>query len=181
MWLTALTRPSVATYERLIRQPHAPARSAYTSVFISSLIGGSISSLVPFVSQLAQQQPVDTGLLLAIPVTSMVTMLVWVTFVGCTQGIARLLRGEGTHTQAAYACALFSAPLTIVVSMLALIPRSGFLLLCLYVYWCVLYVVAVQAVNRMSWIRAVTAVLMAVLLVSCMVLSVVVLRSFSTG
>jgi lysylphosphatidylglycerol synthetase-like protein (DUF2156 family) len=111
----------------------------------------------------------------------MVTVLVWVTFVGCTQGIARLLRGEGTHTQAAYACALFSAPLTIVVSMLALIPRSGFLLLCLYVYWCVLYVVAVQAVNRMSRIKAVTAVLMAVLLVSCMVLSVIVLRSFSTG
>ncbi len=175
MWLTALTRPSVATYEGLIREPHASAGSAYTWVFISTLIGGSIISLVPLVSQWAQQQPVDITLLLAIPVTSIVTVLVWGMFVGCTQGIARLLRGGGTYTKAAYASSLFSAPLTIAVSVLSLIPHTGWLLVCLYIYWCFLYIVAVQAVNRISWIKAVTAVLMSVLLVSCVVLGVMVL------
>ena len=175
MWLTALTRPSVATYERLLRQQHDAARSAHAWLFISSVIGSSISSLVPVVMQVARRQPVDTALLLAIPLASIVTMLVWVMFVGCTQGIARLLRGGGSYTEAAFACALFSAPLTIVVNALSLIPHSGWLLLGLYVYWCFLYIVAVRAVNQTSWIKAVTAVLMSVLLVSCVVLGAIVL------
>ncbi len=175
MWLTALTRPSVATYEGLIREPHASAGSAYTWVFISTLISGSIISVVPLVSQWAQQQPVDMTLLLAIPVTSIVTVLVWGTFVRCTQGIARLLRGGGTYTQAAYASSLFSAPLTVVASILSLIPHTGWLLLCLYIYWCFLYIVAVQAVNQLSWVKAMIAVLISVLLVPCIVLGVVVL------
>jgi hypothetical protein len=167
IWLAAVTRPSVVTYERLIRQPSAAPRHAAAWILVSGLISGGLGSLVPLFSHLAHREPVDTGLLLAIPAIPVVAVLYWLIFVGCTQWVAHLLKGTGTYQTLAYAFATFSAPLTIAASLLALMPGSGISgipLFGLYLYWLALYALAVQAVNQFSRAKAIGSILISLLL-----------------
>lgn len=164
IWLSGLFRPSIATYARLARQPRASMRSAYTWIAISSLAGGIGTALGALFSQLAQGQPPDGGLLLAIPLYMILVVFFWAMFAGCAQLAAGLFKGAGTHKELSYAFATFSAPLIIVFSILSLVPQMGIPLLLLYLYWIVLYVLAIKAVNQFSLLRAVGSGLIALLL-----------------
>jgi hypothetical protein len=164
IWLAAVTRPSVVTYERLIRQPSAAPKHAAVWILVSGLISGGLGSLVPLFSQLAHREPVDTGLLLAIPAIPVVAVLYWLIFVGCTQWVAHLLKGTGTYQTLAYAFATFSAPLTIAASLLALMPGNGIPLFGLYLYWLALYALAAQAVNQFSRAKAIGSILISLIL-----------------
>ena len=166
IWLTAVTRPSVATYERLLRQPNVTARQAVTWILVSGLFSGVIGSIAPLFSELSHREPLDTWLLLATPAIAVLAALYWIIFTGSTQWIARLLKGDGTYQGLAYAFATFSAPLTIAVSLFALLPRSGLPLLILYLYWLALYVPATRAVNHFSRARAIGSVFLSLILVA---------------
>ena len=170
IWLAALTRPSVATYEKLIRQPGATAKQAVIWIIASGLISGVAGVVTPLFSQLSRREPIDAALLLGVPAIAVVAALYWSIFAACTQWAARLLRGAGTYQTLAYAFAAFSAPLTIAASLLALIPRSGILLFGLYLYWLVLYAVATRSVHRFSLAKAVGSVLISVLLLAAVIL-----------
>src|SRR5262245_30711226 len=111
IWLRAVLRPSVATYQRLVRQPYSGRRIAYIWILVSALIGGVLVSLDPLLAPLVRGQSFDTGLLPAIPIYALIATLFWAIFVGCSQAVARLLRGVGTFPQMVYASATFSAPL----------------------------------------------------------------------
>jgi hypothetical protein len=163
IWLGALTRPSKATYVRLARQ-HATTRSAYSWIVVGSLVGGLGTSVGPLLVQLTQNQSLDVMLLLAIPLYAILVVLFWGMFAGCAQLAARLFRGKGTHRELSYAFATFSAPLIIVFSILSLVPQTGIPLLLLYLYWIVLYIIAIQAVNQFSLLRAIGSGLIALLL-----------------
>jgi hypothetical protein len=164
IWLSALLRPSAATYARLARQPRASMRSAYTWIAICSLVGGLSTGLGAVLTQLAQNQPLDGGLVLAIPLYALLVVLFWGMFAGCAQLAARLFKGAGTHKELSYAFATFSAPLIVVFSLLSLVPQMGIPLLLLYLYWIVLYVLAIKAVNQFSLLRALSSGLIALLL-----------------
>src|SRR5689334_6495923 len=99
VWLRAVLRPSVATYERLVRQPYSGRRVAYIWILVSALIGGVLVSLDPLLAPFVRGQPFDTGLLPAIPIYALIATLFWAIFVGCTQAVARLLKGVGSFPQ----------------------------------------------------------------------------------
>jgi Yip1-like protein len=178
VWLAALTRPSLATYRRLVQQPKAAARQAYAWMFVGSLVGSLIVSVIPFFSQLIFAQDVDIVLLMALPLPSLLAVLYLALFAGCTQLLARLLKGAGTYQELVYAFASFSAPLIIVASLLTLIPKLEVVLIVLYIYWFVLYAMAVQAVHQLSRIRAVGAVLISFLFLSSVFVGVVFLAQY---
>src|SRR5262245_38394644 len=148
IWARAVFRPSVVTYQRLFPQPYPSLRIAHTWILISALIGGLIASIEPLLAPLTRQEPFDTGLLLAIPIYAVIATLSWAIFVACVQGVARVLKGAGTYSQIACTCATFSAPLIVVASVLASLPWSSIPSLCLYIYWLILYIIALRAVNQ---------------------------------
>jgi hypothetical protein len=163
IWLNALIKPSAATYLRLAQQPHATARSAYAWMAIGGLVGGLSSGLVTVITQLIQSEPLDAGLLLAIPLYAALVVLFWAIFAGSAQLVARLFKGNGTHKQLSYVFATFSAPLTIVFSLLSLVPQTGVPQILLYLYWTVLYILAIRAINELSFVRALGSGLIALL------------------
>jgi hypothetical protein len=163
IWLSALTKPSAATYLRLAQAPGATARSAYIWMAIGALVGGLSSGMVTLLVQLTESKPFDAGLLLAIPLYAVLVVLFWAIFAGSAQLIAHLFKGNGTHKQLSYVFAAFSAPLTIIFSLLSLVPQTGIPQILLYLYWIVLYILALRAVNQFSFVRALGAGLIALL------------------
>jgi hypothetical protein len=164
VWLTALARPSLSSYAALGQQARVSARRAYTWVFVGGMIGGTINALSPFIGHPADQRYVDMLLLALIPVSAILAVGVLAAFAWCTQAVARRLKGSGSQRQLAYVFGAFSAPLLIVASVLDLIPPARVLNFVLYLYWMVLYIVAVRAVNGISRVKATAAVLAGLLI-----------------
>ncbi len=163
IWLAAVTRPTVATYQELARQPHVGSLDAWIWLFGSSFLSGLLISGPVFVRA---RPAFDQGLALAITIFAIIAVLAWATFAVCTQGIARLFKGRGTFQSLIYVFAAFNAPLMLLASGLSLTPRSGLVLIALYFYWLVLYSVAVQGAHQFSWMKAVGAVLLSLMLLS---------------
>jgi Yip1 domain len=176
--LWAVLRPSVGTYERIVRQSYLSSRAAFMWIFMSALIGGLLASLDPLLAPLVGQESFDTWLLLAIPIYALSVTLFWAIFIGCMTGVARLLKGSGTYIQLARSCAAFSSPLIIAASVLSSIPWNGVLSLCLYVYWLILYTVALQAVHQLSRVRSFGASLISLLLCGCALLGIVLIVTY---
>jgi hypothetical protein len=159
-----VTRPSLATYAALALRPSAGAWRACAWVFAGGLLAGLIDSAPPLLAGVAAGAPVDALLLAAIPLSALIGVAVLAAFAGCVSLIVRLLRGGGSYGQLSYVFAAFSAPLLIVASVVALLPLSRALLIGLYLYWLALYVVAARGVAHLSRLRAVAAVLGALLI-----------------
>ena len=164
IWLEALIHPAMAIQKLLAQQVRVSTWQAYGWVFAASLIGGAISSLAPFKTQLLERGSIDTLLLALIPVSSLIAVCSLAAFAWCTQKLAQMLKGSGTYQQLVCVFATFSAPLLITASILSLILPARVLLAVLYIYWIALYVVAVRAVNGISRMKAIAAVLIGLLL-----------------
>jgi len=162
IWLAAVARPTVATYEELARQPRISSWDAWIWLFGSSFLSGLLMSLGPV---FVRARPAfDLGLALA--VFTIIAVLAWAIFMVCIQGISRLFKGGGTYQTLIYVFAAFNAPLMLLASGLSLVPRSGLGLIVFYLYWLRLYSVAVQAAHQFSWMKAVGAVLLSLVLLS---------------
>jgi len=162
IWLAAVTRPTVATYQELARQPHVGSLDAWIWLFASSFLSGVLVSLGPV---FVRARPAfDQGLALA--VFTIIAVLAWAIFAVCIQGIARLFKGGGTYQSLIYVFAAFSAPLMLLASGLSLVPHSGLVLIALYLYWLALYSVAARGAHQFSWLKAVGAVLLSLMLLS---------------
>ncbi|HET7091128.1 MAG TPA: YIP1 family protein [Anaerolineae bacterium] len=111
-WLAALTRPSVEAYEELARDPNATTNRAYLWIIVSTLLGALIQGLVFLVNPDADFAGLGLTTLVCVAVVGgVIGFFIWSIV---TQGIARILDGQGTYSQLAYALAAYSAPLYIV-------------------------------------------------------------------
>ena len=173
VWLTAVTRPSVATYRELARQPNVGSADAWIWLFGSSLLSGLLISLGPALR--GAGRGFDHGLALAIPVFAVIAVLSWASFTVCIQGMARLFKGGGTYRTLIYVFAAFNAPLMLLASGLSLVPRSALVLIAFYLYWLMLYSVAVRAAHQFSWIKAAGTVLLSLMLLGGAVLGLTLL------
>ncbi|HKZ87251.1 MAG TPA: YIP1 family protein [Anaerolineae bacterium] len=154
-WLAALTRPSVAAYEELARDPNATTNRAYLWIIVSLLIGAVIQGLVfLLIPDTAMAGLGLTTLFCVAVVGGVIGFFIWSII---TQGIARVLEGTGTYAQLVYALAAYTAPLYIINSVLAYIPLLNCLSIVTGIYAIVLNVIAVKAVHQFSWGRAIAA------------------------
>ena len=139
---------------------HSPAfvtgsSSAYTSLFTTLAVGGSIFSII------------------SVP-------LFFFIGAGIQYLLARAFRGEGTFLQQCYTALLYQVPLGIISRVIGLVPiLGGIVAFALAIYGIVLNVFAIMAVHRLSGGRATAVVLIpvgvVVLLFICLFVILVVL------
>ena len=157
IWLAAVTKPTVATYQELARHPQVGSMDAWMWLLGSSLLSGFFMSLGPV--QARTGTAMDSRLALAVATFALIAVLSWASFAACIQGIARLMKGGGNYQSLIFVFAAFNAPLILLTSGVSLVPRGGVILMVLYLYWLALYSVAVRAAHQFSWMKAAAAVL----------------------
>jgi hypothetical protein len=112
--------------------------SAYTSLFTSLAVGGSVFSII------------------SVP-------LLFFIGAGIQYLLARAFRGQGTFLQQCYAALLYQVPLGIISRVIGLVPILGSIVaFALSIYGIVLNVFAIMAVHRLSGGRATAVVLIPV-------------------
>jgi hypothetical protein len=181
IWGKALTRPSEQTFVEIASSPNAKATTAYLWVFVASLIQIFLVALVQsqLVGTYADQYGLGDafgdrsslasiliGAICGAPIGAAVTTLVFAISVFIIQWIAKMFGGTGTADQLAYSMAAVVAPYSIIsgiVSLFAAVPYVGFcfsaILVIASIYILVLEVMAVKAVNQISWGAAIGSLL----------------------
>jgi hypothetical protein len=101
------------------------------------------------------------GGLCASPFAGLLSIVLFALLVAIIQWIAKLFGGTGTYEKTLYAFAAIAVPYTIVSSLFSLLSAIPFVGICvgvisfgLFVYYLVLQVMAVKAVNRFGWGQA---------------------------
>lgn len=199
VWLHALTRPSVETFERLINDPKASSNRGYGWVFICSTIGYVIVFLIPWVfGNPIESSPISglngpplhtvstIWLVCCAPIVGALAVLVIAVQAGLTQLITRMLGGTGSYSRLAYAFATYTAPLTIVTTVTYAIP---YLNLCLApllaIYTLVLMVIAINAVNQFGWGKSIASAIIIpvviIILVACITIVFLTLLAPAIG
>jgi hypothetical protein len=180
IWIKALTKPNEQTFVEIASSPNAKASTAYLWVFVASLIQMFLITLVQ--SRLMGNYMQQFGLgnsfgnrgiasvlfsvICGAPIAAALTTLFFAIWVFIIQWIAKMFGGRGTTDQLAYATAAISAPYSIVVGLLSLLAAVPYVNYCISlllflagVYVFVLNVMAVKAVNRISWGAAIGSLL----------------------
>ena len=179
--LGVLTHPSATTFER-------EQRTAGWGIVWILLIGWTLVDMAlqwlntlinPLKSLGGGVRPSPLLNALYSPLSQLVTPLVFFVAVSVLFLLARAFGGRGRYVTLAHAILLFGVPLSIVSSLLALIPVVGsWLFLLPHLYNLLLTVLALMGVQRLSVGRAIGVVLIPLgllLLLSCGLLVAVVL------
>ena len=191
-WIKALTQPNVATFEQIANDaPPDSYSKALTWIFAATLVSGLINVVVGLVFSSAARFSNVRGIdpatlqgtstvvsLICVPVIGLISVIITAIIVGITHLVARALGGTGTYNKLIYTTAAYSAPLTIVSSLIGVIPVVGACVnLILGIYGLVLNVTSVKAVHQFDWGKAIlsSVVIWIGLLVLVAVILIVVL------
>ena len=127
VWIQAITRPSVETYERFLRDPKCTVATAYIWMSIAAGISSGavlVTSITQIAGEASRSLPV-TVLVLAFSFLLLVIikLLSYSAGVGVTHVVARAFGGTGTFAQLAYVTAAYSTPLTIIGSIAGVVVK----------------------------------------------------------
>lgn len=161
-----LTHPSVETLGQLARTPQATGNRAHLWIFLSALAGAVLASLVSaFVGALLDAPPVtrptSLDLLMLSPVVALFELLLFVIITNLLILIARALGGKGVYSRLAYALSTFISPLILISSVLSAIPVVNATNMLTALYGLGLTVVALRAITRLNWGKAVLTLALA--------------------
>lgn len=182
-WIKAVTEPSEESYTTIVNDPEASPRKAYLWVFITSVIGYALVASLGGLMAAGMLGMRGAGelaggffgaLVCGGPVVGVISVIGLAIGAGIIQGIAKALGGEGTHSQLIYGMASYTAPISLVSSVLSIIPIVNYLSIPLSIYGIVLNVIAVKATNKFSWGRAIGASL-GILVLIALIAGVVIL------
>jgi uncharacterized membrane protein len=187
-WRVALTRPSLATYTDLLLDPKISLRRAigwlFSSSLLSYLIGVGIQALVlpgvlaEVIRDAAETAPAGVGLtptvllVLSLACTPFLAAFVLLTYLvgfGVMHFIASALGSEGSYTELVYAHAAYLAPMTLLTTLLGMIPVVNCLTLPLGLYAFGLQLMALKASTRLGWGRVFATLLIVGLLIGLVV------------
>ena len=175
-WLRALTNPSVATYELIIRDPQASIQRATVWVFICGTITYGIIYLLslagvnPFGSDLAGGSNSPAWLLFCAPILGFILVLSLAVQTGIFQLSARMIGGTGSYASLYYALGAYYAPLTLAMGIVFAIPIINFIFYLLTgLYSIVLSIIAILAVNQFGWGKAFASVVIGPILINLLI------------
>lgn len=164
VWADAVTKPRVQEYEDIISRSNVSLSRACLWVFLSTVIGSGLSILLLLAIQSLYPQPTQTQVsdlvsarllpVCLVPAAGIVSVLGLILATGISHLIARALGGTGSFTQLAYATAAYTAPVYLMGSLTASIPIINCLGLPIGLYTVILNVLAIRAVHRITWGRA---------------------------
>ena len=189
VWSRVLTKPGEQTFLEVTAHPDATAKNAYVWVFVAGTLSGLIGSLVQLfagASALRQMMPefdqipgLSTGFglggflgaICTAPLTGVFSVIGFAVSVALIHWVALFLGGKGNFDRLAYAFGAIVTPVTVITSFLAplsLVPFAGFcvlpLTLLLGLYALYLQIAAVKAVHGFSWLEALIAEFLPVIL-----------------
>lgn len=183
-WIRALTQPTEQNYAEIASDaPPGSNSKAYSWVFIATIIAALLNLIVAFVFQRSAIQGVNIFTLLGgnaiiglicIPIQGLLSILIFAIVIGLTQLIAGAMGGKGTYSKLLYTTAAFSAPLTIVSTIIGAIPSVGLLNIVLALYAIVLDVLTIKAVNQFGWGKAILSSIVIWLLLLILVAVVII-------
>jgi hypothetical protein len=194
VWLKAVTRPNEQTYADLVSSPGANPNKAYLWLALSYVFSFFVVMLVSSVSTSTQYggRLSDVlgssliALICAAPISAVIGVLFYAIETAIVQWVANLFKGTGTYSQLIYAFAAFTAPISIVSSVISLFSLIPFIGLCFSIisigvgiYALVLMIMAVKGVNKFGWGEAAGSVLIpglvVVFLCACVTIGVLML------
>lgn len=186
VWNIALRRPTLESYERLLQDPKATLGRAVTWLLVVGAVSGLLSAASQFVwmqllgssafSQFAgpgQGLPPQAGLpglsmaaimVCSIPISAIGVVLGQMLYFGLVHFTASAFGGQGTFSQMLYANSAYYAPITLISSLLSLIPCAACLAVPLAIYALALQFLAVRAATRLGWGGAIGSVLIVMFL-----------------
>ena len=176
VWVKALTQPNVAAYEALIRDPSASLGRACWWMFIAEIIAGAVTA--PFIYMRVMEQikllgtglePVSLGantnayIILAmvwyVPIAAGLSVVSLILGGAILNLIAKWSGGKCNLARTVYLIGAYTAPLSMLSSIVALIPLVNCLAIVLAFYQFRLNVIALQVAHRMPSGRAIIVVL----------------------
>jgi hypothetical protein len=176
-WKLAITRPSVATFEKIARDPGASTRRAFKWVFFAACIAYVLLLTIQAVLYIVTGVLSDAGLgavgielgvgfagllvgLICVPVViAPIVVLFFIISTAIIQWMAKLLGGQGAYSSLVYAAAAVSAPVMLISALATLIPIKLIQdhAYVLTIFSVVLQVLVVKAVHRLGWVRTIVA------------------------
>jgi hypothetical protein len=196
-WSTALRRPSVEAYESIIDDPLASLGRAITWLVTASLAAYAVTGLLQaayfqmaakpeLLRAIATTEGVDPELVSTIinnlwlvivcmvPLASGAFVIGQLFYTGVLHFALSAFGGQGTYADLVYATAAYTAPLTLIGTLLGIIPCVNILTLPLGIYGLLLHFLAVKSASRLSW-GAATASIVIVGMLFLLVAAVLVL------
>jgi hypothetical protein len=187
-WRAALTRPSVATYTDLLLDPKASLRRAvawlFSATLLSYLVGVGIQAavfpgmLAEVIRDAAETAPAGIGvtptvvLVISLACTPFLAGFVLLTYLvgfGLIHFIASALGSQGTYSELVYTHTAYLAPLTLLTTLLGMIPVVNCLTVPLGLYSFGLQLMALKSATRMGWGRVIATLLIVGLLIGLVV------------
>ena len=170
VWIRALTKPSVAAYETILKDPNASTQRALTWIFICFFVGsiilmvlGSVLSGVGgFFSYEEYMPAMDSGsLLISLCFTPFLAAFAVAGFAisaALIQLGAKILGGDGSYSDFLYLYAAIYAPISLISLTLSSIPFLNFCLsIPLSIYTMVLTIISVNATHKFGWGKSIAA------------------------
>ena len=152
VWMTALFRPSVSTYESLLKDPLAGIWRALSWFLGFSLVNAGILTLEPIILR-GVEVSWDLIILSLFISSSFVGYFMFAIVI--IELVAQFLGGKGDFTKLFYSFSTFSAPLTVLITAFDLFTSSFFPFFLLPVaYGFLLGIVACKAVHQFGWSKA---------------------------
>jgi len=193
IWKTALFQPSEANYLSLAKQARYKKNSflfillaglAVCAVyFLAMTFSSAITSSV--MSQYENLEGVDPSVISAMAMVCMIPMLLagviggFYLWSGFNFFVSRLFKGTGTWEETVFLYTAVFFPITVVSSVLQMIPIVQYLAYGLTIYNLVLNTIAIKTVNRFPWIKAILVTVIIPLVIfgtlcACFVFAIVV-------
>ncbi|MGB1288240.1 MAG: YIP1 family protein [Aggregatilineales bacterium] len=173
VWSVVLARPATDTFERVLADPAANSNRAVRWVFVSSFVLVLIS-LVTVLRQL--NVPFNFNYILSALFSAILMTVVFVLVTVFMHGCARLAGGRGSIEHFQYAFAAFYIPLLFIQYMVAQIaPQSAIFLTALGLYRLLLLGMALRAVYKFTWGKAILALALMVLVMIGVVFGIALL------
>jgi len=175
----ALTRPTEEAYRALASDPGARFFRSLTWVFVSSLLATIAFALVQIASgsnmtetiRLLGWDPGPEGerassfyllFLCLMPFLAILATLAITAYTSLVHLTARVLGGQGTFVPLLHVFAAISAPVTLAIAVVGLLPIANLLSLPLGLYALFLQILAVKTVHHLAWPRAAVSTLLLV-------------------
>jgi hypothetical protein len=194
VWFTALTQPNVEAYDSLRLNPYALPSRTYLWLISAGLVSGLVGALslglnpqykqaITLLEQSGKAQGLSqmfgAVLFCMVPLSGIVYLISTAISVGIMHLIAVAFGGRGKYSDFLYLVAAYSAPITIITTILGIIPFVGACLAFpLGIYAIGLNVQAVRSAHNFDSLRAI-GVIVGVWLLSILIIGLILWSFYS--
>jgi hypothetical protein len=161
VWTQAITSPTEETYQDLLSDPNATPGRAYLWLFITGTFAAFATAVMLAIFGLPSVPGAEDanaimgyiliGMIVLSPLFGIMNVLGVMIFTALIQVVARMLIGEGTYSEMIYMFSAIFAPITLINSLISLIPFVNLLGIIISFYVIYLSLLAIKTVNRFGW------------------------------